>query len=255
MQTKTDAPKPESESHAEEAKPAELKKSFADTLSLLLIALMFVLGIAYYPSLPGEIIAYVGAQDSGIAPKYFGLFSVPIAGTLLYIILTYIPPILIAQGKKIPKRTLELVRPAALAYFAYTQAEIIAFNTAEIQFTPAQDMAAVIGIGIACASAAISGAKGNLFPAYIRHAGDSSIMEFNKNLGKLLAGWAALVLLGFFAARYIPLMIIIPGVFVMAKAAYDAHTLSKASEIKTIRSGIEGDKAGKPETSTDEARP
>lgn len=229
----------------EEAKNPAGKRGIPDILSLALIGAMFLLGIVYYAKLPDKITAYAGSGDAGMASKLFGLFAVPFSGTLLYVVMTYIPPMLARRGKKIPVKTMGLLEPAALAYFLYTEISIIAFNASKISFSPEQDMAVALAIGIAYAAAYFSLSKTNFLPKLLKGASEESVALFNKNLGKTLAAWAVIMLFGFFAEKYLLAFVFLPAIFALFSAVYTAYKIRKSTEFSAIRKQVESPASGK----------
>ena len=211
----------------------------ADTLSVLLIALMFLTGVVYFFSLPDEITIYPGTDENGVSSKVFGLFILPFAGILLYVVLTFIPPILNPRRKRFPKRTAKYIRPTALAYFLYTQISIIALNKYEIVFSSTQNLSVIIGIGMLYAAAQIYNSKSNLMPKIFRSTDESEVTSFNEQIGKTLGTSSILVFLGFFAEKYLPVLMAISILIAVSFAVYCAYTLKKKEHFTILKHEIE----------------
>lgn len=230
---------------AEPAYVFKKERTTADNVALAFIALMIISGIAYYQKFPDKITAYIDASSAGLAPKYFALFALPLAGALVYIVLKYVPPILAAHGKRVPGNTIELLKPATLAYFAYTQASIIAFNASNIKFSPMQNMSVITGIGIAYAAAFIFDSRKNILPKMMRGATESQVAAFNMQTGKAIALWSFMVFLGFFREKYTPAMFLAGGILALASTTVRAYNLRKIPDISDAKQGVEGKEAVK----------
>ncbi len=217
----------------------------ADTISVLLIALMFLIGLAYFFLLPGQITIYPGTDENGVSSKAFGLFVLPFAGTLLYVVLTFIPPFLNPRRKRFPKRTAKYIRPTALAYFLYTQISIIALNKSEIAFSSTQNLSIIIGIGILYTATQIYNSKSNLVPKIFRSTNEMELILFNEKLGKTLGASSTLIFLGFFAQKYLSVLIIINILFVVSFAVYHAYILKKKESLSSLKREIEYVENGK----------
>ncbi len=216
----------------------------ADTISVLLIALMFLIGLAYFFFLPSQITIYPDTDENGVSSKAFGLFVLPFAGILLYVVLTFIPPFLNPRRKRFPKRTAKYIRPAALAYFLYTQISIIALNKYEIIFSSTQNLSIIIGIGILYAAAQIYNSKSNLVPKIFRSTNEAEVTLFNEKLGKTLGASSILVFLGFFAEKYLPVLIPLSVLIVVSFAVYHAYVLKKKEEFSILKHEIEHSENG-----------
>lgn len=236
----------------EHVPPADAKvilpgRGTKDKLSLAFVAASFLLGALYYFNFPDRITAYIESGEAGMAPKLFGLFAVPVAGVFLYLAVTYIPPILLAHGKKIPAKTLEYAKPAMLAYFLYTEISIISFNSANISFSGGQDTAAALAIGLASIGAAIMSSKSMILPKLQKGASDDVIAGYNLRIGNFLAAWSAIVFLGFFAETYLPVAIIVPAAIIAPYAVYLAKKAGKSAEIENLKKQVESPPAAKNE--------
>ncbi len=211
----------------------------ADTISVLLIALMFLIGLVYFFSLPNEITIYPGTDENGVSSKVFGLFVLPFAGILLYVVLTFVPPLLNPRRKQFPERTAKYIRPAALAYFLYTQISIIVLNKSEIVFSSVQNLSVITGIGILYAAAQIYNSKSRLLPKLFRSAKEEELISFNEKIGKALGASSILAFLGFFAEKYFPVLLILIVFIVVSFTVYCAYTLKKKDNLSVLKHEIE----------------
>ncbi len=211
----------------------------ADTLSVLLIALMFLTGIVYFFSLPDEITIYPGTDENGVSSKAFGLFVLPFAGILLYVVLTFIPPLLNPRRKRFPEKTAKYIRPAALAYFLYTQISIIALNKSETVFSPTQNLSVLIGIGVLYAAAQIYNSKSSLVPKIFRSTNEAELALFNEKIGKALGASSALIFLGFFSEKHLLVLIIVSAFLIVSFAVYYAYLLKKKDDLSVIKTEVE----------------
>lgn len=225
-------------------------------VSLSLIALMFLLGVAYYTGLPDKIAAYISAGEKGITSKAFGLFALPAISILVYYVLKRAPALLEAAKKKYPAHAMEPASPAILAYFTYVQASIIAYNSAKVLFSERQDASVMLGIAVAYLSVSVYRSASPILPRMPAGRGTEFVASFNKAVGKMLAVWSFVAFLGFFWEKYliefafIPPIIIIPAIlYLMFK-----ERKVKPEEISALKRQV-GSVAGSEGTAAKNASP
>ena len=151
----------------------------------------------------------------------------------------WIVPNLNPRRKRFPERTAKYIRPAALAYFLYTQISIIVLNKYEISFSSTQNLSILAGIGILYATAQIYNSKSNLAPKIFRSTNETEITLFNEKLGKTLGASSILIFLGFFAEKYLPVLMLLLAIIVVSFAVYYAYTLKKKEHLTILKREIE----------------